>query len=663
VFNPILADDPLADLEASGASPFYTAGSRRIQRHFELIIAVAAGVCLLAAWIVSLADGPEPLRDLCILLTFAIAGVPAIRGVWGKLREFKIDVDLLMLLGAGLAAYIGSPFEGALLLFLFALSGGLESYAFRRTQAAIVALRELAPNEAMVIDGEATSRVSIRRVQPGMRILVRPGEKVPIDGVIVGGSSSIDQSAITGESIPRDCAVGDEVYAGTQNVNGRLEIRVAKLAADTALAKIVKLVTEARHNPATAQRLIDRVGPVYAWVVIAAAVLAPIALMSVFDLAGKEAVRRGIALLIVASPCALIIATPAVYLSAIAGAARRGVLIKGGAHLEVVAGAATVAFDKTGTLTTGKVRLTDIVIDDEIGETQALRLAGAIEGSSTHPLAAAVNEELRQRRLVPPPVTDYRATPGEGEEGVIDGQSVWIGRPEMLAKYAERGISDNVRERAEQLRREGKTVSALAVDGTVGLLAFQDTVRDGATGCIAQLKRQGIGRIDMLTGDHDIIAQRVASTLGLSGYRAELAPEDKVTAIAELGSECGTLLAVGDGINDAPLLARADVGIAMGAMGADVALEAADIVLMKDHIESVAWVHRHARRTAHIVRQNLILAIGVICTLSVFAVTGSIPLPLAVVGHEGSTVLVALNALRLLRTAETSDTTASEGSK
>ncbi|MFQ5591622.1 MAG: heavy metal translocating P-type ATPase [Phycisphaerae bacterium] len=648
VFNPILVDDPLADIEAGGGSLFYTASSQWIEKHLELIIAVAAGVCLLAAWLVRAAGASASLRDLFILLTFCIAGVPALQEVWGKLQRLRIDVDLLMLLGAGLAAYVGSPYEGALLLFLFALSGGLESYALGRTQAAIVALRSLAPTEATVIAGDAASRMPIRRVQVGMLVLVRPGESIPVDGMVVEGASSVDQSAITGESIPRNCSAGDSVFAGTQNLDGRLEIRVTRLAEETTLAKVVKMVTEARHRPATAQRLIDRVGPTYSGIVIAGSCMVPLIMMLVFDVARAEAIRRGIALLIVASPCALIIATPVAYLSAIAGAARRGVLIKGGVHLEVVARSTAVAFDKTGTLTTGKVALTNIEIDGAIDEDEALRLAGAVERSSTHPLAAAVNESLERRGLSIPPATEYRATPGEGEAGTIQGRSVWIGRLEMLSDCS-RQVSQSIRERAEQLRREGKTVSALVVDDAVGLLAFQDTIRDGAGDCIAQLHRQGIKRIEMLTGDHELVAKRVARTIGMDAYRAELAPHEKVAVVAELAAQYGVLIAVGDGINDAPLLARADVGIAMGGMGADVALEAADVVLMKDRLESVAWLHRHAKKTADIVRQNLTLAIGVIAALSVVAVTGSIPLPLAVIGHEGSTVAVALNALRLLR--------------
>lgn len=663
--KPVLSDQPVFEMPGSATAVFYTPLSQRISQSLEMIIAGTSGVSLLIAWGIDLSGGPWPLRNLFVFLAFAVAGVPALSEVWGKLSEFRIDVDLLMLLGAGLAAYIGSPFEGALLLFLFALSGGLESIALRRTQSAIVAMRELAPTEATLLDGETMSRVPLRQVPVGAVVLVRPGEKVPVDGVVLEGSSSVDESAITGESIPRDCAVGDEVFAGTQNVDGRLEVRVTKAATDTTLAKIVELVTDARHHPATAQRLIDRIGPTYSVIVIVAAVCSAAVAWGLAGLPGGEAVRRGIALLIVASPCALIIATPVAYLSAIAAAARRGVLVKGGAHLEVIASAGAFAFDKTGTLTTGKVHLTDVYVDGGLNEEEALKFAGAIEASSSHPLAHAVNEALEDRGLAPYRVAEYKAIPGEGELGIIKGQSVWIGRPEMaarrLAQHAaatagagpvKTGPAGNrsVARRTEDFRRQGKTVSAMIVGDTVCLLAFQDVARAKSKYCVDRLREQGIKRLDMLTGDHQIIAEQVASRLGLDGYLGELSPSDKLDAIRRLREQFGRLVLVGDGINDAPALAHADAGIAMGSMGADVALEAADVVVMKDRIERVAWLHHHARRTAGIVKQNLTLAIAVIAVLSVCAVQGSVPLPLAVVGHEGSTVLVALNALRLLHT-------------
>lgn len=647
--NPILSDDPLIDADLAPANVFYTPSAQRVDRHMDLIIAAGAGFALATAWILSMIDGPEPLQNLFILIAFAVAGTPALNEVWGKLRALRIDVDLLMLLGAGLAAYIGSPFEGALLLFLFSLSGGLESYALRRTQSAIVALRDLAPTEATLLEGTATRRVLLKRVEIGATVLVRPGEKLPLDGVVTGGSSSIDEAAITGESIPRACATGDSVFAGTNNLDGRLEVRVTRLASDTTLARIVKLVTEARHHPAKAQRLIDRIGPTYSVVIIVASICTAVVGMTVFDLAPKEAIRRAIALLIVGSPCALIISTPVAYLSAIAAAARRGVLVKGGGHLEVVARAAAVAFDKTGTLTTGRVRLTDIEFDDA-DETEILKLAGGLEASSTHPLAKAVMDSLSERNLTPHAVSGFKSIPGEGESGKVNGQSIWIGRPERATHYAPENASKRLIARTRELREQGKTVSVIVVDRSAGLLAFQDTLRDGSAECVQRLRRQGIKRIEMLTGDHEIIARRVASQLDLDDYHAELAPEDKLIIGREIRAKHGTTVLVGDGINDAPALAAADAGVAMGGVGSDLALDAADIVLTNDRIERVAWLHRHAQRTAAIVRQNLTLAIGVIAGLSVFAVSGNIELPIAVIGHEGSTVLVAVNALRLLRT-------------
>ena len=649
--NAFLSDDRVIDADGPAANVFFTPAAQRLERHMDLIVAAAAGVVLAAAWILSLTQGPESLRSLFILVAFAIAGAPAMSQVWEKLQEFRIDIDLLMLLGAVLAAYIGSPFEGALLLFLFALSGGLESYALRRTQSAIVALSDLAPTDAAVLDGSTTQRVALRRVPVGATVLVRSGERIPLDGVVSGGSSSVDEAAITGESIPRSCVEGDSVFAGTHNLDGRLEIRVTRHASDTTLARIVKLVTDARHKPAKAQRLIDRIGPTYSIVVIVASFTVALAGAFVFELPPKEAVRRAIALLIVASPCALIISTPVAYLSAIAAAARRGVLVKGGAHLEVVARAGAFAFDKTGTLTTGRVQLTDVECET-LDEAEVLRIIGGLEASSTHPLAKAVTDRLDECGLTPHTVTGFRSIPGEGETGEVNGQRVWIVRPERAEQHASQEMLIDLAKRTKRLREAGKTVSVVVAGESIAVLAFEDTVRDGASACIQRLRAHGISRIEMLTGDHEIIAQHVASQLKLDGYRAELVPEQKLDAARILTEKYRALVLVGDGINDAPALAAADVGIAMGGVGSDLALDAADIVLTKDRIDRVAWLHLHARRTAAVVRQNLTLAIGVITLLSVFAVTGGVQLPIAVIAHEGSTVLVALNALRLLRTRD-----------
>ncbi|MFH0981355.1 MAG: cation-translocating P-type ATPase [Planctomycetota bacterium] len=655
VLNPILLDTPLIDVEGPRMTLFYAPLSQALERSLPLISAGIAAVALAGAFVSERLSAPVSLKNLLILVSFVIAGIPALQSVWESLSEWRVDIDALMLIGAGLAAVIGSPMEGALLLVLFAISGGLESFAVRRTQSAIVALRKLVPSEAVVIGGDGrTRKVGIKQVAVGATILVRSGERVPLDGEVVSGASAVDESAITGESMPRDKGVGDLVFAGTLNTEGRLEVRVTRQASDTTLAKVVKLVTQARQNRAPAQRLIDRIGPTYTVAVIIAAVAVGVVLPLVFESIGwEQGIRRGIALLIVASPCALMIATPVAYLSAIAAAARRGLLIKGGVFLEVLAKASVYLFDKTGTLTEGKVRLVSVTPPAGLDEVETLRLVAAVEASSTHPLAVSVMAAVVERGLEPYRVQQFESSAGSGLSGVVNGQSVWVGKPELLA---DRGVDMDpaVIERSiAEHRMRGETVSAVVVDRQVGLLAFRDELRAGAARCIARLRAQGARRIEMLTGDHALVARAIAGQLTLDGVRAELLPQDKLDAGRQLGSgRNGSLIMVGDGVNDAPLLAHADVGIAIGSIGADAALDAADIVLMNDRIEEIGWLDLLAKRTATIVRQNLVLAIGVIVVLSVLAVGGRVPLPLAVVGHEGSTVLVALNALRLLRTGE-----------
>jgi len=647
--NPVLLDAPLVDADAGEASVFLTPQAQTAERHMPLISAAAAGGSLLAAFACAQLGASRPVVHLLTLIAFAIAGVPALSSVWESVREIKIDIDVLMLLGAGLAAVIGSPMEGALLLVLFALSGALESYALRRTQSAIVALRNLSPTDAVLLTDAGPRTVRLKEVARGQRVLVRPGDRVPLDGCVVEGRSAVDESAITGESVPREKAPGDDVYAGTVNTHGRLVVEVTRLANDTTLARVVELVTEARQQKAGVERLIDRIGPTYSVVVIALSIAAALLLPFVLGLSWTESIRRGIALLIVGSPCALIIATPVAYLSGIAGAARRGVLIKGGRYLEALARTAVMVFDKTGTLTTGQVRLVEVVPHAGLDGDEALRVAAAVESSSTHPLARAVVTAVEERQLTPYASDDFRSIPGEGLSARVNGRQVWIGRPGLATGRIEGEARDWCAATVERVRTEGRTAAVMLIDDDPSVLVFQDTLRDQAAECVAALRRQGIGRIEMLTGDHDLVAAAIARQVGLDGFEAELMPEDKLTAGRRLRERYGHIVMVGDGVNDAPALVDADVGIAVGSVGADVALDAADIVLMGDRIEQVAWLHRQARRTAAIVRQNLTLAIGVIAVLGIFALFAGVPLPLAVIGHEGSTVLVALNALRLLR--------------
>ncbi len=646
--NPILLDAPVIDAGRGRASVFLTPASAAIERSLPMIVAGSSGVLLLGAFIASQSGAPSPLRDLLILLAFAIAAIPAVASVWDSFQHLRIDIDVLMLLGAVLAAIIGSPMEGGLLLFLFALSGALEEYSLDRTQAAIVSLHNLIPTQAIVLGRSGAHRMSLKRVAVGQRVLVRPGDRVPLDGIVVEGNSSINESAITGESLPRDKGVGDTVFAGTANIQGRLVVEVTKAASDTTLARILKLVTEARHKRADVQRLIDRIGPTYSVLVVTASVTTGLLLHFVGGVGGKQSVYRAIALLIVCSPCALVIATPVAYLSAIAAAARRGILIKGGVFLETLARAKAIVFDKTGTLTTGQICLARLITHDGISDDEALRYAGALEASSSHPLAGAVMAGLADRQLEPYSVQDLTSIPGRGLSASSNGRRVWIGRPDLATEHVQADHRASFEDSLKTVYRSGKAAAALVIDGLPNILVFEDSVRSTASETLSRLRANGVQRIDMLTGDHELVASTIATQLGVDGFRANLLPEDKLTAARELRDQHGIVVMVGDGVNDAPALASADVGIAIGSIGADVALEAADIVLMNNSLDGVAWVHAHAKRTAQVVRQNLTLAIGVIVVLSGFAVAGHVPLPLAVIGHEGSTVLVALNAMRLL---------------
>ncbi|MCP4247900.1 MAG: heavy metal translocating P-type ATPase [bacterium] len=647
--NPVLLDVPVEAQDATRASVFYTPQSQWLARHMPLFAAAAAALCLASAFVAARSGAQSALVHLFTLVAFAIAGLPALESVWESVRQPKIDIDVLMLLGAGLAALIGSPMEGALLLVLFALSGALETYALQRTESAIVALRRLAPSEALLLTEQGTVTVRLGEVALGQRIVVRPGDRVPLDGRVVEGHSALDESAITGESMPRDKAPGDAVFAGTVNTSGRLIVEVTKLASDTTLARIVELVTQARHRKASTERLVDRIGPPYSVAVILFAIAVGAVLPPLTGITWSEGIHRGIAVLIVGSPCALIIATPVAYLSAVAGAARAGVLIKGGVYMEILAKTGVVVFDKTGTLTTGVVRLLDVVPLNGTDRDEALRLAGAIESASTHPLAVAVMAELQRREMSPHEATDLASDPGRGLTGRVNGDEVWIGRPELAEGRLAPDRSADCSRRVAEVRRDGRTVAVMVADRSATLLVFEDAPREDAAGCVRALRSQGVGWVEMLTGDHELVASTLAEQLQLDGYSAELLPEDKLSIARRLRENYGQLVMVGDGVNDAPALVEADVGIAMGSIGADVALDAADVVLMNDRIERIAWLHRHARRTAAIVRQNLTVALAVIVVLGGLAVSTSVPLPLAVIGHEGSTVLVALNALRLLR--------------
>ncbi len=566
------------------------------------------------------------------------------------LKEGEFNVDLLMILAALGAAFIGQPNEGAILLFLFSLSNALQEYALGRNRQAIEKLLELRPPVALVQEGDQWVERPVEDLRLEDVVLVRPGERFPIDGEVLQGETEVDQSPITGESVPVPKHPGDPVFAGTVNTTGAVEVRVTHLAQDTTLAKIVQLVEEAQSAKAKTQRMLDDFEQVYAKLVLAGAVLLVVVPLLFFHTPFERAFYRAMTWLVVASPCALVISTPASILSAIANGARHGVLFKGGAYLEQTALIKVVAFDKTGTLTEGEPRVTGIYPQPGQDEADFLRRVAAIEARSEHPIARAIVHEAQQRGLALPEAEDFRALVGQGVEGRVDGHLIWVGN-ERLFRERDVELPPALNQALHELENQGQT-AMLAYDATarawLGLLAVADTVRADAAQVVARLKELGVERVVMLTGDNERVAAAIARQVGVDEYYAQLLPKDKVQALEHLRRQYGVTAMVGDGVNDAPALAAADVGIAMGGAGTDVALETADVVLMADNLSHLPYAIGLARRARRIVWQNLTFSLAVIVMLVALAFGADLPLPLGVVGHEGSTVLVVLNGLRLL---------------
>ncbi len=585
---------------------------------------------------------------------FAVGGyyglIDGLHELW---HEHRLNVDLLMILAALGAGFIGQPAEGATLLFLFSLSNTLQAYALDRSRKAIQKLLDLRPPTATVRRGSRLVNLPVEDLVLGDVVLVRPGERFPIDGEVIEGTSTANQASITGESLPVAKEPGNPVFAGTVNGNGALEVRVTRLANDTTLAKIVHMVEEAQERKANTQTRLDNFEQIYAVLVLAAAGLL-IALPLLLGAPFQPTFYRAMTWLVVASPCALVISTPASILSAIANGARHGILFKGGLHMEHTAELQVVAFDKTGTLTEGKPALTDLIPWGDTPPEELLGLAAAAEARSEHPLAAAIVQETNQRGISLLTATEFQAHTGQGIEALVAGQRIWLGN-ERLFQLRGVAIPTELRHQMQALENEGKTVMLLyAVNkGFLGLLAVADTLRPNAAEIISALKRLGIRKTVMLTGDNPRVAAAIAAQTGVDEFHAELLPEDKVRLLQDLRQRYGTIAMIGDGVNDAPALASADVGIAMGGAGTDVALETADVVLMADDLTHLPYALGLARRARQVVWQNLTFSLAVIVLLVATTFGLDLPLPLGVVGHEGSTVLVVLNGLRLLRyTAE-----------
>ena len=576
----------------------------------------------------------------------------ALRSTLRSLLERRLDVNLLMILAALGAASIGYVFEAAVLMFLFSLSNTLEVYTMGRTRRAIHALLKLRPARALVRRGEREIEVEAESVRIGERVVVKPGVTVPVDGVVVAGESLIDQSTLTGESVPVEKRLGDRVFAGTLNQAGALEVRATREAGNTTLARIVALVQEAQEQKSRSEEIADWVGRYYTIVVVIGAV-AMIVVPSLLGRPFASSFYRAMTLLVVASPCALVIATPATVLSAIANAARNGILFKGGRFLEAMGRVRAVVFDKTGTLTRGRFAVTDVESFGAASADQILAWAASAEKRSQHPLAQAVVREAEARGVIARPADHLTNHLGKGVVARRDGTVIEIGTPELFAHLGIEVPAAGL-ERVARLSAEAKTAMLVRCGTEWGVIAAADEIRPAATATVAALRRHGVRSVVLLSGDSAPTVAAVARRVGVDEHRGALLPEDKVHAVAELERRFGAVAMVGDGVNDAPALARATVGVAMGGVGSDAAMESADVVLMGDDLTALPYALALARRARRIVIQNVTIASGVMLALVALVFVGhltplgALKLPVAVSGHEGSTVVVILNGLRLL---------------
>jgi Cd2+/Zn2+-exporting ATPase len=653
----------------------------------EALCTVLTLVFMIAGWATSKVSGVWSMGFYAA--AYVAGGWFGVQAGWQSLRQWTIDVDLLMVLAAIGAAVVNAPFEGAMLLFLFSLSNVLQAYAIDRTRKAIQSLMKLRPEKAMVRRDGTTVSLPVGELVVGDVLVVRPGESIALDSVIIEGSSAVDQASLTGESMPVSRTVGDPVFAGTINQTGGLEVRVTKLAKDSTIEKLVRMVEEAQTEKADTQRFLDRAEQFYAVGVLLftlGLVLVPILFL---EESFRTAFYRAMTVMVVASPCALIISTPASILSAIGGAARRGVLFKGGVHLERAATIKVVAFDKTGTLTEGKPRVTDVIVGERVvpfaghvpslgvdgaapgGDTrpsvgghvssrgvdaealELLGVVGAVELKSEHPLAQAIVTECRTRGVALVDAAGFQSVSGKGASALVDGRRIAVGNARYFTAL-KLSLPEAFAREVATLQDAGKTVVIVgeldeAHDSAkfLGAVAIADVLRADAPEVIRQLKADGITKVVMLTGDNTRVAQAIGRQAGVDEVHADLLPEDKVRVIKELRN-IGPVAMVGDGVNDAPALATATVGVAMGAAGTDVAMETADVVLMSDNLKNIVFALALSRRARTIIYQNLAFSLLVIVVLVVSALGFKLLLPIGVIAHEGSTVLVCLNGLRML---------------
>jgi Cd2+/Zn2+-exporting ATPase len=640
----------LHDLEgavrAAGYGVAKTEGVERAPfwRTPRALLTAASALLFLAGLALSVAGAPEVARVSAYLAAIVVGGLPIFRAAVAGLRARHLDMNVLMSAATIGAVGIGEWAEAASVVVLFAAGNALQVYAIDRTRGAVRALVRLAPNEVLVRRGATEIVVPADEVGVGETVVVRPGERLAVDGVVVEGASAVDEAPVTGESVPVEKGEGEAVYSGSLNGSGGLLVRATKRAGDSTLQKIARLVEEAQAKKAPAEQFVDRFSRVYTPIVVAAAVALAV-VPPVLGASFGEWFYRALALLIIACPCALVISTPVTVVSGIGAASRRGILIKGGAALEAAGRLRALAFDKTGTLTEGRPVVSSAVALSGKGEAEVLTLAAALERRSEHPLAHAILTAADGAEL--PPVSDFRSVAGRGAEGEVDGTRYLIGSPRL---FAERGIPlDGANGALEAVEGAGETPVVLGDEnGPLAVFGLADSLRPDARATVEALRASGVGELVMLTGDAEAPARRVAEELGI-GYRARLLPEQKIEAVRGLVEEHGDAGMVGDGVNDAPALAASSVGFAMGAAGTDVALETADVALMQDDLPKLAEAVRLSRAAERIIRQNVAISIAIKGLFVLLAPFGLVALWLAVLADMGTSIAVTLNGLRLFR--------------
>ncbi|MBN8756298.1 MULTISPECIES: heavy metal translocating P-type ATPase [unclassified Variovorax] len=633
----------------------------------ELIFAALAGVLLTAGWLIERsAAGPAWLPTATYIAAYFFGGFYTVKEAFENLKARRFEIDTLMLVAALGAAALGKWAEGALLLFLFSLGHSLEHYAMGRARKAIEALAKLAPETATVRRDSGTEEVAVEQLKVGDVVVVRPNERLPADGVVVVGTSSVNQAPVTGESVPVDKRPVDDikaalaafdrvapehrVFAGTINGSGAIEVTVARRAEQSTMARVVKMVTEAEAQRSPTQQFTERFERIFVPAVLALVVLLLFAGF-VIDEPFSDTFYRAMAVLVAASPCALAISVPSAVLSGVARAGRGGVLVKGGGPLENLGTLTSIAFDKTGTLTEGKPKLTDAVAMQGVTDDELLAVALAVEEHSDHPLATAIVSGARERlgdHAKTVTASDVKSITGRGVRAQVDGELVYIGKPILFSELPGSSLPQDVKETNDKLVASGRTTMVVRKgERYLGVIAVMDTPRPVAAQVMAELRALGIERLIMISGDNQQVADAVAKSVGLTEARGDLMPEQKVDAIKALRKEHGKVAMVGDGVNDAPAMANSTVGIAMGAAGSDVALETADVALMADDLTQLPFAVGLSRSTSRIIKQNLYVSLGVVAVLIPATIFG-LNIGTAVLFHEGSTLLVVVNALRLL---------------